>query len=127
MDPSGAVKGYCDGRPTGGPAAEISWRLGVDLDALGRSRPRVRRCSRTPPTSTACSSISRPTTAPSAALPVSVVPAARSRPTARRVDNLAAKLTLAAQARRSPGVHFYHYGFLRLEALDMIRAALEAG
>ena len=40
------------------------------------------------------------------------------------VDNLAAKLALARELGLA-GVHFYHYGFVRLEALDMIREALE--
>jgi hypothetical protein len=48
-----------------------------------------------------------------------------SPPDCESVDNLAAKLTLARKLGLA-GVHFYHYGFVRLEALDMIRAALEA-
>ena len=35
LDASGAIKGYFDGRPTGGPAAEIAWTLGVDLARVG--------------------------------------------------------------------------------------------
>ena len=34
IDPSGAIKGYAGGRPTGAPAASISWLLGIDLARL---------------------------------------------------------------------------------------------
>ena len=58
-------------------------------------------------------------------LPVSVVPPSiTARLRERREPGGEARAR--PQARRSPAVHFYHYGFLRLEALDMIRAALEA-
>ena len=34
IDPSGAIKGYAGGRPTGAPAPSISWLLGIDLAQL---------------------------------------------------------------------------------------------
>lgn len=33
------MKGYADGRPTGGPAAASAWRIGVDPSAVGRVVP----------------------------------------------------------------------------------------
>ena len=37
LDGSGAVKGYATGRPEGGPAPSIAWRLGVDIAACARA------------------------------------------------------------------------------------------
>jgi hypothetical protein len=57
-------------------------------------------------------------------LPVSVC-LRPSPPDCDGVENLAAKIALARELGVT-GLHFYHYGFVRLEALDMIRAAVEA-
>jgi hypothetical protein len=122
MDPSGAVKGYATGRPTGGPAAEISWRLGVDLDALGRVTQGFGVMAYAADIDRVQLDLDAYARVLSG-LPVSVC-LRPSPPDCASVDNLAAKLTLARKLGLA-GVHFYHYGFLRLEALDMIRAALE--
>lgn len=122
MDPSGAVKGYATGRPTGGPTAEISWRLGVDLPALGR----VSQGFSVLAYAADVERVQLDLEAYDAALhglPITVC-LRPSPPDCESVDNLAAKLALARRLGLR-GVHFYHYGFLRLEALDMIRAALE--
>lgn len=122
IDLSGAVKGYATGRPTGGPAPELSWQLGVDvgtvaaecdgieaiayaadparlrldLEAYGSLLPEGRRLS----------AIVRP-------MP----------PDCDSVENLREKVRLVRElgiARLS----FYHYGFMRLDALDLIREAI---
>ena len=115
LELSGAVKGYADGRPTGGPAPEIAWQLGVDVDAAPApatgSRP-----SATRPTPSASAAISTRTATP----PLGHLPAGP--PTATR-PNLREKVALA-RARGLRRVDFYHYGLMRLDALDWIHAAL---
>jgi hypothetical protein len=123
MDPSGAVKGYATGRPTGGPAADISWRLGVDLDGLGRVSPGFSVLAYADDVERVRLDLAAYSRA-LGGLEMSVC-LRPSRPDCESVENLAAKLALARELGLA-GVHFYHYGFLRLEALDMIRAALEA-
>ncbi|HZT84674.1 MAG TPA: hypothetical protein VE984_04540 [Gaiellaceae bacterium] len=122
MDPSGAVKGYATGRPSGGPAAASSWRLGVELESIGP----------------VCDGFS---VLAYAAEPVRVrydleayQSAVKDRPLAvclrpsppdcEAPENLAAKLAVARELGVA-SVHFYHYGFVRLEALDWIRTALD--
>ncbi|MCO5970537.1 hypothetical protein [Actinoallomurus soli] len=36
LDLTGAVKGYADGRPSGGPSASDAWRIGIDPAAVAR-------------------------------------------------------------------------------------------
>jgi hypothetical protein len=117
IDLSGAVKGYADGRPTGPPSPSIAWQLGVDVDAVARAcdgieaigyaaDPERVRGDLDAYGDAAVSIIFRPTT-----------------PDCDSPDNLRAKVELA----RSPlqrRADFYHYGFMRLDALDWIRAAL---
>jgi hypothetical protein len=122
MDPSGAVKGYATGHPLGGPAAEISWRLGVDLAALGRVSQGFSVLAYAADVDRVRLDLEAYDRALSG-LPVTVC-LRPSPPDCENVDNLASKLALA-RGLGLAGVHFYHYGFLRLEALDMIRAALE--
>jgi hypothetical protein len=117
IDLSGAVKGYADGRPTGPPSPSIAWQLGVDVEAVAR----------------ACSGIEAIGYAADperirgdldsygdAAVAVIYRPTA---PDCDSPDNLRAKVELARE-RGLRRVDFYHYGFMRLDALDWIRAAL---
>jgi hypothetical protein len=122
MDPSGAVKGYATGRPGGGPAADISWRLGVDLAALGRACDGLSVLAYAADVDRVRLDLEAYANAVGGA-PLSVC-LRPSPPDCDGADNLAAKLALA-RAAGVAGVHFYHYGFVRLEALDMIREALE--
>ena len=123
MDPSGAVKGYWTGKPEGEPAAAIGWRLGIDLPALAAVCPEVQvlayaadvgrvrldlEAYRDALGDATVSAVFRP------------IP-----PDCETAENLAAKLALA----RDLGLTWagiYHYGFLRLETLDLVRAAFEA-
>jgi hypothetical protein len=123
MDPSGAVKGYATGRPSGGPAADISWRLGVDLEALGRVCDGFAVLAYAADVERVRLDLEAYSQA-LGGLPVSVC-LRPSPPDCEDVENLAAKIALARELGVD-GVHFYHYGFVRLEALDMIRAAIEA-
>jgi hypothetical protein len=123
LDLSGAVKGYASGRPVGGPAAEVAWRFGIDLSALARAChevhvlgyaadvDRVRLDLETYRERLAEADVS-----------LALRP---SPPDCESPGNLAAKIAIA-RVLDFAGVDFYHYGFLRLEALEWIRAALEA-
>ena len=114
---SGAVKGYADGRPTGDPSPTIAWQLGVDvaavaaacdgIEAMGYAADRawVERDLDTYGRD-AVSVIFRPST-----------------PDCGSAVELSAKVDLARD-RGLRRVDFYHYGLMRLDALDWIREAL---
>ena len=114
---SGAVKGYADGRPTGAPAPSIAWQLGVDIEAVAEAcdgieaigyaaDPERVRGDLDAYGDAAVSVIFRPST-----------------PDCDSADDVRAKVDLARE-RDLRRVDFYHYGLMRLDALDWIRAAL---
>ncbi|MBA2357910.1 MAG: hypothetical protein H0V84_05720 [Actinobacteria bacterium] len=114
---SGAVKGYATGRPTGASSASIAWQLGVDVDAVARAcdgieaigyaaDPERVRGDLDSYGDAAVSVIFRPST-----------------PDCDSAEDLRAKVDLA-RGRGLRRVDFYHYGLMRLDALDWIRAAL---
>ena len=114
---SGAVKGYADGRPTGAPAPSIAWQLGVDADAVAgacdgieaigyAADPERIRGDLDAYGDAAVSVIFRPST-----------------PDCGSAEDVRAKVELA-RARDLRRVDFYHYGLMRLDALDWIRSAL---
>jgi hypothetical protein len=114
---SGAVKGYADGRPTGPPSPSIAWRLGVDVAAVAdacdgiqvigyAADPERIRGDLDAYGNSAVSIIFRPTT-----------------PDCDSPENLRTKVELARE-RGLRRADFYHYGFIRLDALDWIRAAV---
>jgi hypothetical protein len=124
MDASGAIKGYADGRPTGGPATEIAWRLGADLARLARA------CGRLEAIAYAAdpNRIQFDLDAYRGLLPPNGTLAAALRPMLPDCDsteNLAAKLRVCRQLGLER-VDLYHYGFAPLEALDRIQEALAA-
>lgn len=118
---SGAVKGYAHGRPTGPPVVEAAWRQGVDpaevaaacdeLEVLGYAA----EVDRFRLDLAAYRALLAGTP-----LAVAVRP---SPPDCTSAADLAAKVQAAAQLGVER-IDFYHYGFLRLEALDWIREAL---
>lgn len=114
---SGAVMGYADGRPTGPPSPTIAWQLGVDVDAVARAcngiqaigyaaDPERIRGDLDAYGDAAVSVIFRPTL-----------------PDCDSPENLRAKVELARE-RALRRADFYHYGFMRLDALDWIREAV---
>jgi hypothetical protein len=118
IDLSGAVKGYATGRPTGAPAPSIAWQFGIDVAGVARAchgiqaiayaaDPERIRGDLDAYGDAVVSAIYRPTT-----------------PDCDSPDNLRAKVALA-RARELERVDFYHYGFMRLDALDWIRAAVD--
>jgi hypothetical protein len=121
MDLSGAVKGYADGRPIGEAAPRVAWQLGVDvtavadvcgsLEAIGYAYdPQRLRLDLEAYRALACD----------AALNAVLRPMP---PDCDSAENLQAKLALARELGFAR-VDFYHYGLMRLDALDWIRAAV---
>ena len=121
IDLSGAIKGYATGRPEGDPAPSIAWQFGIDgaavaracgqLEAIGYAADPARLrfdldAYRSLVGANRLSVILRP-------MP----------PDCESADNLAAKIAIASAAGAME-VGFYHYGFMRLESLDLIRTAL---
>ena len=117
IDSSGATKGYATGRPAGSPAPAVAWQLGVDvravahacdgIEAIGYAAdPERIRGDLEAYGNAAVSVVLRPTP-----------------PDCESAENLRAKVTLARE-RGLRRVDFYHYGFMRLDVLDWIRAAI---
>lgn len=122
LELAGAVKGYATGRPSGAPAAEISWRLGVDLAGLGRACPELEVLGYAADVERLRLDLETYASRLGGG-PVSVA-LRPSPPDCESQENLAAKVQLA-RALGAVRIDFYHYGFVRLEALDWIRSALD--
>jgi len=120
LDSSGAAKGYADGRPTGGPAADFGWRFGLDVAALApHCTVEAIAYARDP------DRVALDLAAYRAAVGDGEI-AAIMRPfgsDCAGVDDLRAKVGLAREAgcRR---LDLYHYGLMPLPVLDRIAAAL---
>jgi hypothetical protein len=124
LDPAGAFKGYMTGRPQGGPAAEISWLYGMDLGKIARSCHGLEAIGYVADPARLELDIEAYRAALGQETPFAVC-LRPSPPDCENPANLAEKVSVA----RSLGVtrmDFYHYGFLRLGALDWIRTALNA-
>ncbi len=121
-DPSGAMKGYATGRPSGPPASESAWMFGTDLEAIGGHADLMALAYAADPERVRfdldnyAGLLSADSNLTAGIRPM--VPDCDS------VENLAAKLETitGAGARRAD---FYHYGFIPLPVLDRIRAAVE--
>ena len=123
IDLSGAVNGYATGRPQGSPVPDIAWQFGIDargvaaacgqLEAIGYAAdPERLRLDLT---------AYRSAIGSEEKLSVILRPMA---PDCDSPENLATKLAIA----RELGVveaGLYHYGFMRLESLDLIRTAFD--
>jgi hypothetical protein len=122
IDLSGAVKGYATGRPQGDPAPATAWQFGIDVAGVAEACGQVEAIgyAADPERLRLDLSAYRSIIGPDRRLSVILRPMA---PDCDSADNLAAKLAVA----RESGVAeagFYHYGFMRLESLDLIRSAL---
>ena len=123
MDLSGAVKGYATGRPTGDAAPSIAWRLGVDVPAVARACGSIAAIGyAADPERLRLDLEAYAAEAAGADLAVALRPMA---PDCDSVENLAAKLRVCRELGLARA-HFYHYGFMRLETLDVVQAALAA-
>ncbi|MDP9375931.1 MAG: hypothetical protein M3Q65_26475 [Chloroflexota bacterium] len=122
MDMAGAAKGYATGEPTGAPAPASAWREGLDparvgkaahgLAAIGYARDPAR--------------LRLDLDAYRALLPARRTLSVALRPMPPDCDaaaNLAAKVAVL-RGGDVTWADFYHYGFMRLHALDWIREAL---
>jgi hypothetical protein len=123
LDASGAIKGYFDGRPTGGPAAEIAWLLGVDLAQVGDATGALEAIAYAadPDRIRVDLDAYRDLLSADGTLSAAMRP---TLPDCDSAENLAAKLSLA-RGLGLERVDFYHYGFAPLPALDRIREALQ--
>jgi len=123
IDLSGAVKGYATGRPQGGPAAEISWQFGIDVAGVAAASGQLEAIgyAADPERLRVDLAAYRAAIGPDRRLSVIMRPMA---PDCDRAENLVAKLGIARQLDVAE-VGFYHYGFMRLQSLDLIRSALD--
>jgi hypothetical protein len=123
IDLSGAVKGYATGRPQGRPAPEISWQLGVDVGGVAAACGQLEMIgyAADPERLGLDLAAYRSALGPDRRLSLIMRPMA---PDCETAENLVAKLGIARQTGVVE-VGFYHYGFMRLQSLDLIRSALE--
>jgi hypothetical protein len=122
LELSGAVKGYADGAPSGGPAAEIAWRFGIDLGRVARSCHGIEVAGYAADPARVVLDLEayRAAVGDDVGLGVALRP---SPPDCADPANLAEKLRLVSSLGLAR-VDFYHYGFVRLGALDWIREAV---
>ncbi len=124
IDLSGAVKGYATGRPAGGAAPMIAWQFGIDVAAIAAACGQVEAIgyAADPDRLRFDLTAYRAALGESNRLSVILRPMA---PDSDSAANLAQKLAIAREAG-AVEVGFYHYGFMRLESLDLIRSALDS-
>ena len=122
LDPSGAIKGYATGLPTGGSSPTIAWTLGVDLAGLATAADDIMILGYAADPTWVSSDIDayRAILGADAKIVVALRPTA---PDSTTVENLRSKVDIAIQAEVSR-LDFYHYGLMRMDALDRIRSAL---
>jgi hydrogenase/urease accessory protein HupE len=114
---SGAVKGYATGRPAGGPAREIAWQFGIDVDAVANASAGLQAVGYAADPARVAADLD---VYGNAAASLILRPGP---PDCDSAENLREKVALA-RARELQRVDFYHYGLMRLDALDLIHAAL---
>ena len=124
IDLSGAVKGYATGKPEGDAAPTIAWQFGIDVSAVADACGQLEAIGYAADPDRLALDLRayRELIGEEEKLSVILRPMA---PDCDSSANLAEKL---AVARHLDVVEagFYHYGFMRLESLDLIKAALEA-
>jgi hypothetical protein len=122
MDLSGAVKGYATGRPEGGPAPSIAWQLGVDITDLAGACHGIQAIGYAYDVERLRFDLSayKELAGDDTGLAVALRPMA---PDCDSTDNLAAKLALCEQLGLERA-DLYHYGFMRMSALDLIGEAV---
>ncbi len=125
MDMAGAAKGYATGEPTGDPAPASAWREGIDPATIAEAGHGLATIgyARDPARLRLDLDAYRALVPPDRVLSVALRP---MRPDCDGPANLRAKIDIL----RAGGVDwadFYHYGFMRLDALDWINEALHGG
>ncbi len=123
IDLSGAIKGYATGRPQGAAAPTIAWQFGIDVAAIAEACGQVEAIGYAVDPERLESDLGAYRgLVGDCALSVIMRPMA---PDCDSADNLARKLAVVERAG-CVEAGFYHYGFMRLESLDLIRDALRA-
>jgi len=124
IDLSGAVKGYATGRPTGEAAPTVAWQFGIDIPAVAAACGQVEAIgyAAEPDRLRFDLAAYRSSAGKASRLSAIVRPMA---PDCESADTLARKLAVLNEVG-AVEVGFYHYGFMRLESLDLIRSALDA-
>jgi hypothetical protein len=125
VDPSGAIKGYAGGQPTGEPAPSISWRLGVELEQLAKVADAVEVMAYASSAERVLVDLEAYAQALGGSPKLGVI-LRPLRPDCDDADNLRSKVEIASSLAFDR-VDFYHYGLARLDALDWIKFALTAG
>jgi hypothetical protein len=122
IDLSGAVKGYATGRPQGAPVPETAWQFGIDVSGVAAACGQVEAIgyAADPERLRLDLAAYRSIIGPDQRLSLIMRPMA---PDCDSAENLAAKLAIARELGAAE-VGFYHYGFMRLQSLDLIRAAI---
>jgi len=122
VDISGAVKGFADGRPQGGPTSDIAWQFGIDLNVIAAACGQIEAIgyARDPQRLNLDLEAYRSIIGRQCRLSLIVRPMP---PDCDAAENLAQKLAVAGEAG-AVEVGFYHYGLMRLKSLDLVRAAL---
>jgi len=124
VDPSGAIKGYVGGKPTGAPAPSISWRLGIDLEQLADVADAVEVMAYASSAERVREDLSAYAQAFTDSSKLGVILRPLS-PDCDSAENLSSKFEIASSLGFER-VDFYHYGLARLDALDWIKLALPA-
>jgi hypothetical protein len=119
----GAMKGYATGAPAGASAASQAWQLGVEPTHLAKANVQVEPLGYARiPSRIEFELAAFRESLPDARLGLGLRPAL---PDTDSVDNLAQKLVLATRYHIDR-LDYYHYGFVPLSALDLIREASTA-
>lgn len=125
IDLSGAVKGYATGQPEGGPAPTIAWQFGIDVAAVAAACGQIEAIGYAADPDRLRLDLAAYRSIIGGDNRLSVI----LRPMAPDCDspaNLARKIAIAREVG-AVEAGFYHYGFMRLESLDLIRSALDGG
>ena len=122
IDLAGGVKGYATGQPTGLPAAETSWQFGVDAAEVAAAchQLQVVGYAADPDRLRLDLETYQALIGPDGEIAVALRP---SPPDSFSPGELRTKVTISREVGAAR-VDFYHYGFIRLSALDWIRESL---
>jgi hypothetical protein len=122
MDPSGAVKGYMTGKPTGDAAPSIAWRLGVQVQemAVAAGGLAVMAYAADPERVRFDLTAYREAAGPDVELIAAMRPVP---PDSFTPDDIKAKVHLLKDLGVAR-VDMYHYSFLRLKVLDTLGEVL---
>jgi len=122
LDPSGAVKGWATGMPTGAPVVESGWQFGIDIERLSRIVQEIEVLGYTndPQRLGLDLAAYRAVIGHDAGLRVSMRPVP---PDTDSAEHLAEKLSVGLE-HGSTAADFYHYGLVPQSSVERVHAAL---